>query len=552
MDGANNIKNDDLQVVEMPLVSILIPAYNRPHLLELALQSALNQTYPHTEIIICDDSTNDEVQNLLAPYLTKHPRIRYFRNEQNLRENNFLRCLELSSGAYINFLNDDDLFHPDKLQKMVNWLISRPDVTLVTSYRKRIDEWGELLPDIASTAKIFEEDVILNGMALGNFCLKSCMNVIGEPTTVLFRRSDLTELFGHYHGNKYICINDFATWLHLLSKGNAVYITEPLSYFRQHPAQNQNDLNMVVPAIEQWYRLIQDSRKDGFLSSELDYKTAIIHHLRQCTHILQMVVDANRTEMLQNYPVESVISQCVQSVALPLESKYACPFCAQSFIRFLPWPNLYDFPSVTYEMWNKETAICPNCHSLDRERLFRLYIEKETDLLTRPHRILHVAPEPNLRRWLRQFPHLHCVLSQLEATDDEIEEMDITCIPYPDNSFDAIICSHVLEHIPNDALAMRELRRVLKPGGWGILQVPIALNLERTLEDETVSTPEDRRVVFGQSDHVRLYAKDYVDRLQAAGFSVSLFNMADAYGIGEAEKYGLSQSDNLYIVTNPR
>ncbi len=312
------LHNGVFEVVGMPLVSILIPAYNRPHLLELALQSALNQTYPHTEIIICDDSTHDGVQHMIAPYLTKHPRIRYFRNEQNLRENNFLRCLELASGEYINFLNDDDLFHPDKLLKMVNWLMSRPDVTLVTSYRKQIDERGEPLPDLASTAKIFKEDVILDGIAFGNICLKSCMNVIGEPTTVLFRKSDLTESFGHYHGNKYICINDFATWIHLLSKGNAVYITEPLSYFRKHPAQNQNDLNMVVPAIEQWHRLIQDARKDGFLSSEQDYKTALIHHMRQCTYFLQTVVDADRTEMLRNSNVESVIAQCVQSVTLPL------------------------------------------------------------------------------------------------------------------------------------------------------------------------------------------------------------------------------------------
>jgi ubiquinone/menaquinone biosynthesis C-methylase UbiE len=143
-------------------------------------------------------------------------------------------------------------------------------------------------------------------------------------------------------------------------------------------------------------------------------------------------------------------------------------------------------------------------------------------------------------------------MGQLESPEKEIEEMDITSISYPDNSFDAIICSHVLEHIPSDILAMKELFRVLKPGGWGILQVPVVLNLEETFEDETVTTAEQRRAVYGQDDHVRLYAKDYVDRLQTAGFIVNLFNVADEYGIEEARKYGLSESDNLYVVTKPR
>ncbi|QYR19856.1 glycosyltransferase [Paenibacillus sp. sptzw28] len=542
-------KSDPFQSI--PLVSILIPAYNRPHLLELALRSALNQTYSHTEIIICDDSTHDGVQTMLAPYLSKHSRIRYFRNEKNLREDNYQRCFELASGDYINFLNDDDLFHPEKIEKMVRWLMSRPDVTLVTSYRKSIDEKGDPLPDTASTARISETDAIINGRILGNFCLRNCMNVIGEPTTVMFRKNDMSEKFNHFQGRKYICINDIASWLHLLAKGNAVYITEPLSCFRQHPGQGQNDPGMVVPALNQWFHLIQDARKTGYLQHEKEYKTALIHQLRQSTYLLQLAVDTDREELLISLNVESVIAQCMQTIVHPLHPPYCCPFCNQSFEKFIPWPDQLDFLGVTYEMWNKETAICPICFSLDRERLFRVYIEKETQLLNRPHKLLHVAPEPNLRGWLRQFPHIGCTFGQLETTDDEIEQMDITSISYSDDSFDAIICSHVLEHIPDDMLAMQELYRVLKPGGWGILQVPIALNLEQTLEDETVTTPEARRAVFGQSDHVRLYAKDYADRLKAAGFTVALYNMASVYGAEQTEKYGLSKSDNLYVVTKP-
>jgi predicted SAM-dependent methyltransferase len=278
----------------------------------------------------------------------------------------------------------------------------------------------------------------------------------------------------------------------------------------------------------------------------------MIHQLRQSTFLLQLAVDSRQEHLLESLSAESVMSECIHDIIHPPPSPYTCPFCKESFERFIPWPDIFDFPDVTYEMWNKETAICPICHTLDRERLFRLYIERKTNLLSSPGKLLHVAPEYNLRQWLRQYPNIQYTMGQLESPEKEIEEMDITSISYPDNSFDAIICSHVLEHIPSDILAMKELFRVLKPGGWGILQVPVVLNLEETFEDETVTTAEQRRAVYGQDDHVRLYAKDYVDRLQTAGFIVNLFNVADEYGIEEARKYGLSESDNLYVVTKPR
>ncbi|WP_167747136.1 glycosyltransferase [Cohnella luojiensis] len=318
----NYLAQDFPQVSDMPLVSILIPAYNRPHFLELALQSALNQTYPHTEIIISDDSTHDGVRRMLEPYLSKHPRIRYYHNEQSSIESNYERCIELATGDYINFLNDDDLFYPEKIAKMVHWLVNRPDVSLVTSYRRCIDGQGKPLPDTESTARISESDVVINGKDLGNFCLKYCTNIIGEPTTVLFRKKDLTEKFNHYQGRRHICINDLASWLHLLTKGNAVYIAEPLSYFRRHSGQGQNDLNTMFPTLNNWFHLIQDARKNGFLQCEKDYKTALIHQLRLSSNLLQMAINADRQDLLETLSVDSVITQCIQSIVHPLQSPY--------------------------------------------------------------------------------------------------------------------------------------------------------------------------------------------------------------------------------------
>lgn len=252
---------------KLPLVSVLIPAYNRPHYLQKALQSVLQQTYPNIEIIVCDDSTNDEVKTMILPYTKKYSAIRYVKNKTVLFLKNWHKCYELSTGQYINYLMDDDLFHPQKIEKMMSYYLQRDDITIVTSYRQVIDENGNNLPPIPETMKLFGEPTIIDGKDLGNYILTNGRNVIGEPTTVLFRKKDLTEPYGVYQGKQYTCLNDVATWLNLLSKGNAVYIPETLSYFRLHPGQNSRLIKIVATAISEWTDLIDKSRQDGFLNN---------------------------------------------------------------------------------------------------------------------------------------------------------------------------------------------------------------------------------------------------------------------------------------------
>ncbi len=139
-----------------PLVSILIPAYNRPHYLRLALESAINQTYPNIEIIICDDSTNMDVSVMLKPYLVRYPNIKYFKNDTVLFVKNWNKCFELSSGEYVNYLMDDDLFHPEKIERMMACCLEMPDVALVTSYRQLIDGSGNERPAVYATRRLFD------------------------------------------------------------------------------------------------------------------------------------------------------------------------------------------------------------------------------------------------------------------------------------------------------------------------------------------------------------------------------------------------------------
>lgn len=150
-----------------------------------------------------------------------------------------------------------------------------------------------------------------------------------------------------------------------------------------------------------------------------------------------------------------------------------------------------------------------------------LYLRHKTELFKRPGSLLHIAPEPMLFNVIRNAPTIEYLSADINP-GNVVVQMDVTAMQYPDRSFDCIICNHVLEHIVDDLKAMRELHRVLKPGGWAILQIPMSLTLEETYEDLDITDPNEREKAFGQSDHVRIYGSDYKARLEQAGFIVDL------------------------------
>jgi len=130
--------------------------------------------------------------------------------------------------------------------------------------------------------------------------------------------------------------------------------------------------------------------------------------------------------------------------------------------------------------------------------------------------------------------------------------MDLTDIPYPDGFFDAVYCSHVLEHIPDDQRAMKELCRVLSVSGWAILQVPLDLNREKTFEDDSIQPPDERERAFGQFDHVRVYGKDYITRLEEAGFKVMVEDFVCRFTENEVHRLGLDPTERIYFCTKQR
>jgi SAM-dependent methyltransferase len=190
-------------------------------------------------------------------------------------------------------------------------------------------------------------------------------------------------------------------------------------------------------------------------------------------------------------------------------NEVACPCCGGTFRAF-----------------RLDGRACPRCGSLERARLLCLYFERHPESLRAGTRLLHFAPEYSLTRVFRDREGLDYVTADLDSplADDQV---DITRLPYEDASFDATLCCHVLEHVPDDRTAIKELWRVLRPGGWAIVMVPVDENLEATFEDPSVTEPAERQRVFGQHDHVRLYGRDLPGRLGETGFSVAVDRFAD-------------------------
>ena len=216
--------------------------------------------------------------------------------------------------------------------------------------------------------------------------------------------------------------------------------------------------------------------------------------------------------------------------------KYTDPIDGSSFRKFLP----YGYNNV------RKNALSPSTFSLERHRLLWLYLENETPFFKKKLKVLHFAPESayysrfkNLTNLIYHTTDINSPLATIKA--------DICDLPMKDNSYDFILCNHVLEHIIDDKKAMKELFRVLKKGGIGIFQVPLDENRKKTYEDSSIVTPNERNEAFGQYDHVRIYGMDFFDRLAEAGFKVEKCNYTSQLSKEETEKFCLPNNEIIPV-----
>ncbi len=235
---------------------------------------------------------------------------------------------------------------------------------------------------------------------------------------------------------------------------------------------------------------------------------------------------------------------------------YYCPVCKSYWKSFRPIPHEWLTPLFASgwpyrlkdpETLNYENYACYGCGITDRDRLYILYFQKMLKGGS-PLNVIEFAPTPPLSRFLRSVPGINLRTSDLynEAADDMLDLQDLH--KYSNNSFDIFICSHILEHVDDDIKAMKELHRILKPGGFGIAMVPIIPSVQTTVEDPSITDENTRMKLFGQKDHVRLYAKqDFISRLQSVGFKVQLHDEA-YFGEEKFREYGITRKSVLYIV----
>jgi len=218
-------------------------------------------------------------------------------------------------------------------------------------------------------------------------------------------------------------------------------------------------------------------------------------------------------------------------------NKYTDPIDGKSFRSFLPYGYVNQ----------RDNILAPSTLSLERHRLLWLYLKNETDFFTAEKKLLHFAPEQCFLKRFRELKNLDYTTTDLLSPIADVKA-DICNLPFEDNSYDVIFCNHVLEHIPDDTKAMQELFRVMKPGGWGIFQIPQDLNRDVTFEDDSITDKAERAKIFGQYDHVRVYGRDYFDKLRSIGFTVEEVDYTSTLSDSEIDKFRLAKGEIIPLV----
>ena len=221
-------------------------------------------------------------------------------------------------------------------------------------------------------------------------------------------------------------------------------------------------------------------------------------------------------------------------------NKVNCACCGSHFRAFAPFGNI-----------KRKNAWCPKCESLERHRLLSMYFKNKTDIYSKTLKVLHIAPE------IAFFNHLNAQ-KNLDYNPVDIyphlypkgtKYLDLLNNKLPDNTFDVIICNHVFQYIEEDKKAMKELHRIMKHGGWGIMQVPYDKKRNITYEDASITDPLEREKAFGLKEHVRFYGLDYGDRLREAGFDVTVEDYTAEFSDEENFKYGFWKGDPIFFCT---
>jgi glycosyltransferase involved in cell wall biosynthesis len=278
--------------VSDPLVSIVVPTYNGERFVRLALRSALAQSYKNIEVVVVDDASTDRTPEILEAVAETDPRVRLVRRQANVGAyDNSRMVFREARGEYVKYLLHDDVLATDCVRTLVRGMQAHSGATMAFSRRRVVNEDGR--PAEGQPAPLQDHTGLIDGRMLGNACLEHCTNLIGEVTTVLFRRDDVDfDFLWQVDGRRLEVLADLSLWLRLLGGGPAFYSPEPLSRFRVHAGQTSQDPAFIARGMREWPQLIDWATRHGYLSDVAQQRRAYACALHMAaSRVAQLVTD---------------------------------------------------------------------------------------------------------------------------------------------------------------------------------------------------------------------------------------------------------------------
>lgn len=583
-------------LAKKPVVTVIMSAYNHEKYVGQAIESVLSQTYQNFKFIVSDDCSTDATRDEILKYEDQIDEIHFY--DVNSGTGRYKEYIDSIDTEYIALINSDDYWEKDKLEKQINYMNEQPECGVCFTGTRIIDENGNEY----SESWFCEENMSDRERMLYFFFYR---NNICHPSKLI--RTDIEKrLVSEFDFTPFRQAPDFYMWLILIQRCELHVYPEKLVNFRVR-SENQNvsapsfenNLRTMFECSYIWRKIFEEMSDENFVkffSPLMVDKETTDHEELLCERYF-VLAQSKRPEIQHSaneffYDIASnpvvysifenkynfratdfysdvmktgyldwINKQVEQSNTLLKaarfyqsveEQGFDCPFCNKKRIM-LPLNEMYWKKRIQYggrkgidETLNKYAYTCPYCGSLDRDRLIALYLLKEQFFEKNDVSVLHIAPSVALDRWISGLA------SQYHTLDLFMENVTYRCDiqdmkEINDSSYDLWICSHVLEHVKDDICALKELRRVLKPNGVGILLVPIDLSNKETDEEWGLSTEENWRR-FGQDDHSRLYSKkDFLKRIEESGFTV--FEANEGY-FGEETflMHGFTDTSTLYIL----
>ena len=534
----------------MPFISFLVMSYNQKPYIKRGIDSILKQRHPYMyEILIADDCSSDgTIDYLKKEYATQ--KIIYLDTPRNLGvSKNYQRAFSACRGEYIAILEADDYWLSKKrIARMVSFLEEHKEYAFAANRFLAITEdsmFYHPAPKQKGPIRLMPDDIVY-------YPPTGLFNMASNFSTCVYRAAAIRKLDPQLFEHGFY---DWGINLGVAQHGPCAYFKELMSVYSIRKDSTWNSLSPLrqrldfFKGLHSFYKVFPN-QKNIIRKGQIAILKQPVAKIKNCI---------KRAIKMVTPPIVLYIARYYKKYLNPSpKNPYYCPLCSSHVSAF--WPlgeelmvlyQKYDClgERFTLELFSPEKFSCPSCGAMDRERLVAQYLLRrfETEVPKPDFRMLEFAPRQAVANFLQKnFTIRHETADLLMPDVDYIVDIS-TMTQFADETYDAWICLHVLEHVRDDVAALRELYRILKPGGFGILLVPLSLAIPAT-EENLDALEEERWRRFGQGDHIRLYAqKDFVLRVCSAGFHVHELDIT-YFGKKELKKMGLPETPVLYVV----